>query len=109
MVPPCAAWSWKLDLVVQNLFNRYPDKYLTANRASGIHPFSFIAPNGASGRFSTLASATGCDAAGSPGLPSYPSVRTLNATRRPTSGRTTRMHRKAAGMAIRYAFITFSK
>jgi iron complex outermembrane receptor protein len=42
---------WRLDLNVQNLFNRYPDKYITANRASGINPYSFIAPNGASGRF----------------------------------------------------------
>lgn len=42
---------WKLDVVVQNVFNRYPDKYVTANRSSGINPFSFIAPNGASGRF----------------------------------------------------------
>jgi iron complex outermembrane receptor protein len=42
---------WKLDLSVQNLFNKYPDKYLTANRSSGINPYSFIAPNGASGRF----------------------------------------------------------
>jgi iron complex outermembrane receptor protein len=42
---------WKVDLVVQNVFNRYPDKYLTANRSSGINPYSFIAPNGASGRF----------------------------------------------------------
>lgn len=43
--------NWKLDLNVQNAFNRYPDKYLTNNRASGINPYSFIAPNGASGRF----------------------------------------------------------
>jgi iron complex outermembrane receptor protein len=42
---------WKIDLNVQNVFNRYPDKYLQANRASGINPYSFIAPNGASGRF----------------------------------------------------------
>jgi iron complex outermembrane receptor protein len=42
---------WKLDLNVQNLFNRYPDKYIQANRASGINPYSFIAPNGAAGRF----------------------------------------------------------
>ena len=42
---------WKVDLNVQNLFNRYPDKYILANRASGINPYSFIAPNGAAGRF----------------------------------------------------------
>jgi iron complex outermembrane receptor protein len=42
---------WKLDLNVQNVFNKYPDKYLQANRSSGINPYSFIAPNGASGRF----------------------------------------------------------
>jgi iron complex outermembrane receptor protein len=45
---------WRLDLNVQNLFNRYPDKYIQANRASGINPYSFIAPNGASGRFAYL-------------------------------------------------------
>ena len=43
--------KWKIDLNVQNAFNKYPDKYLLANRASGINPYSFIAPNGASGRF----------------------------------------------------------
>jgi len=42
---------WKLDLNIQNLFNHYPDKYILANRASGINPYAFIAPNGASGRF----------------------------------------------------------
>jgi iron complex outermembrane receptor protein len=42
---------WKFDLNIQNLFNRYPDKYILQNRASGINPYSFIAPNGASGRF----------------------------------------------------------
>jgi iron complex outermembrane receptor protein len=42
---------WKVDVNVQNAFNRYPDKYLTANRASGINPYSFIGPNGAAGRF----------------------------------------------------------
>jgi iron complex outermembrane receptor protein len=42
---------WRLDLNVQNLFNKYPDKYIQANRSSGINPYSFIAPNGASGRF----------------------------------------------------------
>jgi len=42
---------WRLDLQVQNVLNKYPDKYLVANRASGINPYSFIAPNGAAGRF----------------------------------------------------------
>ncbi|TDN56816.1 iron complex outermembrane receptor protein [Azoarcus indigens] len=41
----------RLELGAQNLFNKYPDKYDTTNRASGINPYSFIAPNGASGRF----------------------------------------------------------
>ncbi len=36
---------------VQNVFNRYPDQYVLGNRSSGINPYSFIAPNGASGRF----------------------------------------------------------
>ncbi|MGC3982857.1 MAG: TonB-dependent receptor [Steroidobacteraceae bacterium] len=43
--------AWHFDLGVQNVFNKYPDKYVTNNRASGINPYSFIAPNGASGRF----------------------------------------------------------
>ncbi|HEY6644327.1 TonB-dependent receptor plug domain-containing protein [Povalibacter sp.] len=43
--------SWRVDLLVQNVLNDYPDKYVTGNRASGINPYSFIAPNGASGRF----------------------------------------------------------
>jgi iron complex outermembrane receptor protein len=33
------------------VFNEYPDKYVDGNRSSGINPYSFIAPNGASGRF----------------------------------------------------------
>ncbi|WP_418647880.1 TonB-dependent receptor plug domain-containing protein [Thauera butanivorans] len=41
----------RLELGAQNLFNQYPDKYDTTNRASGINPYSFIAPNGAAGRF----------------------------------------------------------
>ena len=41
----------RLDLQLQNALNRYPDKYVTGNRSSGINPYSFIAPNGASGRF----------------------------------------------------------
>jgi iron complex outermembrane receptor protein len=45
---------WKLDVTIQNVFNRYPDKYITQNRASGINPYSFIAPNGASGRFAQV-------------------------------------------------------
>lgn len=40
----------KIDLGALNLFNKYPDKYVNGNRASGINPYSFIAPNGASGR-----------------------------------------------------------
>jgi iron complex outermembrane receptor protein len=43
--------AWRVDLLVQNVLNDYPDKYVTNNRASGINPYSFIAPNGASGRF----------------------------------------------------------
>jgi len=43
--------SLRLELLVQNVFNKYPDKYVTGNRSSGINPYSFIAPNGASGRF----------------------------------------------------------
>ncbi len=39
------------DLQVQNVFNKYPDKYVLGNRSSGINPYSFIAPNGAAGRF----------------------------------------------------------
>jgi iron complex outermembrane receptor protein len=42
---------WRFDVNLQNAFNKYPDKYLVANRASGINPYSFIAPNGAAGRF----------------------------------------------------------
>ncbi|MFO7278327.1 MAG: TonB-dependent receptor [Pseudomonadota bacterium] len=42
---------WRFDLLVQNVLNEYPDKYVLGNRASGINPYSFIAPNGASGRF----------------------------------------------------------
>jgi iron complex outermembrane receptor protein len=41
----------RLALQVQNVFDKYPDKYVLGNRASGINPYSFIAPNGASGRF----------------------------------------------------------
>jgi iron complex outermembrane receptor protein len=45
------AYDLRLDLQVQNAFDKYPDKYVTGNRSSGINPYSFIAPNGASGRF----------------------------------------------------------
>lgn len=38
-------------LRVENVFDKYPDKYVLGNRSSGINPYSFIAPNGASGRF----------------------------------------------------------
>ncbi len=40
-----------VDLQVQNAFDKYPDKYVLGNRSSGINPYSFIAPNGAAGRF----------------------------------------------------------
>jgi iron complex outermembrane receptor protein len=40
-----------LNLLVQNVLNKYPEKYVNGNRSSGINPYSFIAPNGASGRF----------------------------------------------------------
>jgi len=43
--------SWHLDLSVQNLFNKYPEQYVKGNSASGINPYSFIAPNGAAGRY----------------------------------------------------------
>ncbi len=43
--------SLRLGVRVQNVFDRYPDKYVLGNRSSGINPYSFIAPNGASGRF----------------------------------------------------------
>jgi iron complex outermembrane recepter protein len=43
--------AWRIDLLVLNVLNDYPEKYVTGNRASGINPYSFIAPNGASGRF----------------------------------------------------------
>src|SRR6478609_2958744 len=46
--------GWRTDLQLQNLLNDYPDKYVTGNRSSGINPYSFIAPNGASGRFVQL-------------------------------------------------------
>ena len=41
----------RLGVSVQNLLDRYPDKYVDGNRSSGINQYSFIAPNGASGRF----------------------------------------------------------
>jgi iron complex outermembrane receptor protein len=44
----------RLSLSVENLFDRYPDTYFDGNRSSGINPYSFIAPNGASGRFVLL-------------------------------------------------------
>jgi len=43
--------SLRVDLLVQNVLNKYPEQYVTGNRSSGINPYSFIAPNGASGRF----------------------------------------------------------
>jgi iron complex outermembrane recepter protein len=41
----------KLYVSAQNLFDHYPNKYFDGNRSSGLNPYSFIAPNGASGRF----------------------------------------------------------
>jgi iron complex outermembrane receptor protein len=41
----------RVDLKILNAFDRYPDQYVDGNRASGLNPYSFIAPNGASGRF----------------------------------------------------------
>jgi iron complex outermembrane receptor protein len=43
-----------LNLLVDNGFDHYPGKYFDGNRSSGINPYSFIAPNGASGRFILL-------------------------------------------------------
>jgi iron complex outermembrane recepter protein len=43
--------SLRLGVSVQNLLDRYPDKYVDGNRSSGINQYSFIAPNGAAGRF----------------------------------------------------------
>jgi len=44
----------RVNLNVQNLLDKYPAKYVDGNRASGINQYSFIAPNGASGRFILL-------------------------------------------------------
>jgi iron complex outermembrane recepter protein len=41
----------RLSVRVDNLLNKYPEQYVNGNRSSGINPYSFIAPNGASGRF----------------------------------------------------------
>jgi iron complex outermembrane receptor protein len=41
----------RLEFGAKDLFNHYPDPYNTGNRQSGVNHFSFIAPNGASGRF----------------------------------------------------------
>lgn len=35
----------------QNLLDKYPERYFAGNRSSGINQYSFIAPNGAAGRF----------------------------------------------------------
>ncbi len=43
--------AWHVDALVLNVLNDYPDEYVNGNRASGINPYSFIAPNGAAGRF----------------------------------------------------------
>jgi iron complex outermembrane receptor protein len=44
----------RLNVRVDNAFDKYPDRYVNGNRSSGINPYSFIAPNGASGRFVLL-------------------------------------------------------
>jgi iron complex outermembrane receptor protein len=41
----------RLSVRVDNVFDKYPEKYVDGNRSSGINQYSFIAPNGASGRF----------------------------------------------------------
>jgi iron complex outermembrane receptor protein len=41
----------RLNVNVQNVLDKYPEQYVDGNRSSGINPYSFIAPNGASGRF----------------------------------------------------------
>ena len=43
--------NWHVDFSVQNLLNKYPEQYVKGNSASGINPYSFIAPNGAAGRY----------------------------------------------------------
>ncbi len=43
--------NWDLFLGAQNLFNKYPDKYDLGNRSNGVNNYSFISPNGSSGRF----------------------------------------------------------
>lgn len=40
-----------LSVRADNVLNKYPEQYVNGNRSSGINPYSFIAPNGASGRF----------------------------------------------------------
>lgn len=41
----------RLEFGAKNLLNRYPDAYAKGNRQSGVNEYSFIAPNGSSGRF----------------------------------------------------------
>jgi iron complex outermembrane receptor protein len=41
----------RLSVRVDNVFDKYPERYVDGNRSSGINQYSFIAPNGASGRF----------------------------------------------------------
>lgn len=41
----------RLSVRVENVLDKYPEQYVDGNRSSGINPYSFIAPNGASGRF----------------------------------------------------------
>ena len=40
-----------LSVTVNNILDKYPEQYVNGNRSSGINPYSFIAPNGAAGRF----------------------------------------------------------
>ncbi|MCB5426394.1 TonB-dependent receptor [Altererythrobacter sp. CC-YST694] len=41
----------RLTAGAQNVFNKYPDKYVQGNRSNGVNAYGFIHPNGASGRF----------------------------------------------------------
>jgi iron complex outermembrane receptor protein len=43
-----------LSLLIDNVFDKYPERYVDGNRSSGLNQYSFIAPNGASGRFILL-------------------------------------------------------
>lgn len=41
----------RLTAGAQNIFNKYPDKYVLGNRSNGVNAYGFIHPNGSSGRF----------------------------------------------------------